>query len=99
MELRGLEHRYRSLGQAHFEADRRKVNTNMLSMSLNRIVDTPSDQGVPMFRSIFLESDYLLNNPGQGKIVHELAEAIDELVSLIPLLAINNFLTLFPFRS
>lgn len=89
-ELTGLEHRYRSLGRAQSE---KKPNTNVLSMALNSVVDAPIDQGVPMYRAIFLESDYLLNNSGQGKIVHALSSSIDELVSRF----FSFFLSIFYF--
>jgi hypothetical protein len=78
-ELENLERRYHALSQT--VTDRSKVNTNVLSMSLNGIVDTPPNQGVPMYRRAFLGADYMAVNPDKAGIIKRLEVAIDELVS------------------
>lgn len=50
-------------------------------MALNAIVDTPSTQGVPMYRNAFLGADYMAVNPDKAGIIKRLEVAIDELVS------------------
>ncbi|KAK4698793.1 hypothetical protein P7C70_g7476, partial [Phenoliferia sp. Uapishka_3] len=77
-ELDGLERRYHALAQTEAEKDR--INTNVLSMALNGVVDPPFEQGVPMFRKAFFDSDYLAANPEKGPLVRRLGEAIDALV-------------------
>lgn len=60
--------------------DRSKVNTNVLSMALNAVVDPPPSQGVPMYRKAFLGADFMAINPDKSPIVRRLEAAIDELV-------------------
>lgn len=78
-ELENVERRYHALSQT--VTDRSKVNTNVLSMSLNGVVDTPFNRGVPMYRKAFLGADYMAVNPDKAGIIKRLEVAIDELVN------------------
>ncbi|KIJ49358.1 hypothetical protein M422DRAFT_161378 [Sphaerobolus stellatus SS14] len=54
------------------------VSTNALTMNLNAVVDTPADQGIPHYRGIFFNPEYLDRHPDRSELVHKLREAIDE---------------------
>lgn len=73
-----MERRYHAISQT--ESDRNKINTNLLSMALNGVVDTPANQGVPMYRKAFFGSDFMALNPEKAPLVRLLQTAIDELV-------------------
>ncbi|GAA6012300.1 hypothetical protein JCM10207_002794 [Rhodosporidiobolus poonsookiae] len=78
-ELSNLERRYRALSQT--EADRRKINSNPLSMALNGAVDAPMNQGIPKYRQVFLQPEFIASlPPSQVGIVRQLETSIDELV-------------------
>ncbi|GAA5973495.1 hypothetical protein JCM11641_006492 [Rhodosporidiobolus odoratus] len=79
IELSNLERRYQALSQT--EPDRRKINSNPLSMALNSAVDSPLNQGVSAYRKAFLQPDFIANlPPSQVGIVRHLEASIDELV-------------------
>ena len=77
-KLATLERKYSSIaktGQA--------ISTNALSMTLNAVVDAPTEEGVPYYRDIFLSLDYVDRHPDRAELVQKLRESIDEQVTLI----------------
>ncbi|BGP50279.1 Deoxycytidine kinase 1 [Rhodotorula kratochvilovae] len=78
-ELATLERRYKALVQSDEEG--RKINSNPLSMALNGACDAPVNQGIPMYRRVFLQPEFIATlPPSQVAIVRQLETAIDELV-------------------
>jgi dedicator of cytokinesis protein 3 len=53
------------------------VSTNALSMTLNSAVDTPGSGGVPSFRQVFLDPEYVARYPERMEAVNKLRTAID----------------------
>ncbi|GAA5913444.1 hypothetical protein JCM6882_001962 [Rhodosporidiobolus microsporus] len=81
-ELTNLERRYRALAET--ETDRRKINSNPLSMALNGAVDAPINQGIPTYRQAFLKPEFIATlPPAQVGVIHQLESSIDELVLTI----------------
>ncbi|KAM0753228.1 hypothetical protein T439DRAFT_342381 [Meredithblackwellia eburnea MCA 4105] len=80
-ELDNLERRYRAISQT--ETDRSKINTNVLSMALNGAVDSPVNQGIPMYRRAFFGSEFAAANPEKTSLVRQLQSSIDQLVMSI----------------
>ncbi|KAI5478526.1 hypothetical protein MNV49_005055 [Pseudohyphozyma bogoriensis] len=80
-ELSTLERRYHGLSQT--ETDRHNINTNLLSMALNGVVDAPVNEGIPMYRKAFYGPDFIAANPDRAVIVEKLQSAIDDLVLVI----------------
>ncbi|GAA5899842.1 hypothetical protein JCM8208_004581 [Rhodotorula glutinis] len=77
-ELATLERRFRGLVHSQREEG---IDTTPLSRALNSACDAPVDQGVSMYRRVFLEPGYVANlPPSQVAIVRQLETAIDELV-------------------
>ncbi|GAA5832812.1 hypothetical protein JCM11251_005773 [Rhodosporidiobolus azoricus] len=81
-ELTTLERRYRALAET--ESDKRKINSNPLSMALNGAVDAPINQGIPTYRQAFLKPELIATlPPAQVGVIHQLENSIDELVLTI----------------
>lgn len=83
-ELDNLERRYHALSQT--QVDKSTINTNTLSMALNGAVDSPINQGVPMYRKVFFGSDYVASNPEKAPLVQRLRLAVDALVRFFKVL-------------
>lgn len=56
------------------------VDTNLLTMALNAVVDTPLDSGVTAFRQSFLTGEYMSRFPDRVEQVEKLRTAIDDQV-------------------
>ncbi|GAA5840554.1 hypothetical protein JCM9279_007363 [Rhodotorula babjevae] len=77
-ELAALERRYRAFVQSEREDG---LDSNPLSMALNKVCDAPVNEGVSMYRRVFLEPGYVAAlPPSHVAIVRQLEAAIDELV-------------------
>lgn len=74
-QLQSLERRFSMLSQT--VSDRAKLNTNVLLTALNASLDTGEDEGVPFWRSVFLERGSTIGSP---PAVQSLAAAIDDYV-------------------
>ena len=59
------------------------VSTNALAMSLNTAVDAPQNFGIPSYRQIFFNPDYIVQFPERAESVEKLRAAIDEQVMKI----------------
>ncbi|KII92851.1 hypothetical protein PLICRDRAFT_696130 [Plicaturopsis crispa FD-325 SS-3] len=59
------------------------VSTNALSMSLNSVVDAPLDGGIPSYREIFFDPEYLSRNPDAADLIEKLRQVIDDQVRMI----------------
>lgn len=97
--LQQVEEQIKELSQMHVKFDILSkidavTSTNALSMALNEIVDTPADSGLSLYRQTFLTGEYVRQHPAQEQAVLNLREAINKLVSGIPLSSkIHNVLT------
>lgn len=56
------------------------VSTNALAMCLNSAVDAPQNAGIPFYRQIFFNPDYVVQFPERAELVEKLRTAIDEQV-------------------
>jgi dedicator of cytokinesis protein 3 len=77
-ELAALDTKYSALARTG-----QVVPTNALSMALNSAVDSPYEEGVPAYRQIFFDEEYLMRNPDHYDIIDRLRLAIDEHVKTI----------------
>ncbi|EMD32101.1 hypothetical protein CERSUDRAFT_59129 [Gelatoporia subvermispora B] len=77
-ELAGLNIQYSALAKTA-----QSVPTNVLAMTLNSAVDSPSNGGIGTYRQTFLTGDYVLRHPDRADQVDKLREAIDEQVRMI----------------
>ena len=74
-ELAALNVRYAALAKTG-----QTGSTNVLSMTLNSVVDTGIDPGVALFRQSFLTGDYVARFPDRVEQVEKLRAAIDDQV-------------------
>ena len=81
VQLDQLERRYRALSAA--TADRTTINSNLLTMALNAVVDPPPNEGVPMYRRAFFGADFAAVHPEKAAVVRRLERAVDELVVVV----------------
>ncbi|KAG7090843.1 hypothetical protein E1B28_009925 [Marasmius oreades] len=77
-ELTSLEMKYQSLANTSQE-----VSTNALAMTLNSVVDTPPDTGIPAYRQQFFTPEYIARNPGRSELVEKLRSAVDDQARII----------------
>jgi dedicator of cytokinesis protein 3 len=75
-ELAALNVKYTALAKTG-----QNVSTNALSMSLNSAVDAPVNAGIPLYRSMFFNPDYVAKHPERANLLDKLRQAIDEQVS------------------
>lgn len=85
--LAEVEEKTKQLSQLHVKFDiLSKIDavssTNALSMALNEVVDTGQNSGAPLYREVFLTTDYLQRHPSQEEGILKLRQAIDQLVRL-----------------
>ncbi|GAA5959558.1 hypothetical protein JCM3765_002370 [Sporobolomyces pararoseus] len=77
-----LERQYTAL--CNNAGDPRSVDSDTLSMALNDAVDPPVDRGVPQYRRIFLDPEFVATLPNaQLPIIRQLEAAIDSLVTTL----------------
>ena len=74
-ELAGLNLRYSALAKTA-----QNVPTTPLSMSLNAAVDAPPNTGIPLYKQMFLTSDYIVRFPDRAEQVEKLRNAVDDQV-------------------
>ncbi|GAA6011108.1 hypothetical protein JCM11491_006730, partial [Sporobolomyces phaffii] len=78
-ELEDLERRYAALSEN--EADPRAIDSNALAMALNDAVDPPSDRGIPHYRRVFLDPEFVATLPtAQLPMIRQVEAAIDDFV-------------------
>jgi len=76
-ELAQLNIKYSALAKTSQD-----VSTNALAMSLNTIVDAPTNTGIASYRNTFFTADYLNKHPERAEVIEKLKTAIDEHVRL-----------------
>lgn len=83
-----VEEKTKELSQLHLKFETlSKIDavssTNALAMSLNDLVDAAPNTGLPLYRDVFLTTEYVQQSPFQEPAVFKLRSAMDQLVRLI----------------
>lgn len=74
-ELAALCLRYESLARTT-----QQISTNSLAMSLNSAVDAPVNTGIPLYRQMFFNEEYLTRTLERTDLIEKLRFAIDDQV-------------------